>query len=178
MREPEGIETPLPGKSSERSWSKRREPDIRNVEAEGSSPFTSTRSPVQRAKVGSPRRSHSPTCLCVSLIGHMRSKWGPYRDLIRLLFFHHMSDPNEPRRDEPMMTMSLPSGLRTAVPGSPVIVRPTTTGGLRPVASVTRPEVRAWSEWPPRPMRAPSRAPSRPPAGRARRARRPRPAPR
>ena len=45
MREPEGIETPRPGQSSERPWSKRREPDIRNVEAEGSSPFTSTRSP-------------------------------------------------------------------------------------------------------------------------------------
>ena len=42
MREPEGIETPLPGKSSERPWSKHREPDIRNVEAEGSNPFTST----------------------------------------------------------------------------------------------------------------------------------------
>ena len=26
MREPEGIETQLPGKSSERPWSKRREP--------------------------------------------------------------------------------------------------------------------------------------------------------
>ena len=48
MREPEGIETPPPGKSSERTWSKRREPYIRNVEAEGSSPFTSTKRPVQR----------------------------------------------------------------------------------------------------------------------------------
>ena len=55
MREPEGIATLLPGKSSERTWSKHREPDIRNVEAEGSSPFTSTKSPGQRAKVGSPR---------------------------------------------------------------------------------------------------------------------------
>ncbi len=42
MREPEGIETPLPGKSSERSWSKDREPDIRIVEVGGSSPLTST----------------------------------------------------------------------------------------------------------------------------------------
>ena len=42
MREPEGIETPLPGKSSERPWSKHREPDIRNVEAVGSNPITST----------------------------------------------------------------------------------------------------------------------------------------
>ena len=43
MREPEGVETPPPGKSSERPWSKHREPDIRNAEGEGSSPFTSTR---------------------------------------------------------------------------------------------------------------------------------------
>ena len=50
-----GIETPPPGKSSERPWSKRREPDIRNVEAEGSSPFTSTKGPGQRPKVGAPR---------------------------------------------------------------------------------------------------------------------------
>jgi hypothetical protein len=42
VREPEGIEMPLPGKSSERSWSESREPYVRNVEAEGSSPFTST----------------------------------------------------------------------------------------------------------------------------------------
>lgn len=42
MREPEGIETPPPGKSSERPWSKDRESYIRNVEAEGSNPFTST----------------------------------------------------------------------------------------------------------------------------------------
>ena len=31
MREPEGIETPPPGKSSERTWSKHREPHFRNV---------------------------------------------------------------------------------------------------------------------------------------------------
>ena len=42
MREPEGIETLPPGKSSERTWSNYRETDIRNVEAEGSNPFTST----------------------------------------------------------------------------------------------------------------------------------------
>ena len=42
MREPEGIEMPPPGKSSERPWSKHREPDIRNVEAVGSNPITST----------------------------------------------------------------------------------------------------------------------------------------
>ena len=32
VREPEGIETPPPGESSERPWSKHREPDIRNVQ--------------------------------------------------------------------------------------------------------------------------------------------------
>ena len=42
MREPEGIATPRPGISSERPWSKHREPHIRNAEAEGSNPFTST----------------------------------------------------------------------------------------------------------------------------------------
>jgi hypothetical protein len=45
VREPEGIETPLPGTSSERTWSKGREPDIRNVEVGGSSPLTSTKTP-------------------------------------------------------------------------------------------------------------------------------------
>ena len=55
MREPEGIATPPPGNSSERAWSKRREPDIRNVEAEGSNPFTSTKeSPGHRTEGGSP----------------------------------------------------------------------------------------------------------------------------
>ncbi len=55
MRESEGIETPQPGMSSESTWSKHREPDIRNVEAEGSSPFTSTKeSPGQRTEGGSP----------------------------------------------------------------------------------------------------------------------------
>ena len=43
MREPEGITMPLPGKSLERAWSKHREPHFRNVEAEGSSNFTSTK---------------------------------------------------------------------------------------------------------------------------------------
>ena len=43
MREPEGIETPPPGKFSERPWSKHREPDIRIVEVGGSSPLTSTK---------------------------------------------------------------------------------------------------------------------------------------
>jgi hypothetical protein len=70
VRGPEGIETPPPGKSSERPWSKHREPEIRNVEAEGSSPFTSTKGPGQTTEVGSPevqilRRVF--TCLYVSL---------------------------------------------------------------------------------------------------------------
>ena len=42
MREPAGTATPPPAISSERAWSKRREPHFRNVEAEGSNPFTST----------------------------------------------------------------------------------------------------------------------------------------
>ena len=42
MREPEGISTPPPAKSSESTWSKHREPDIRIVEVGGSSPLTST----------------------------------------------------------------------------------------------------------------------------------------
>ena len=50
MREPEGIETPPPGKSSERTWSKRREPYIRNVEAVGSNPITSTKVQVNGLK--------------------------------------------------------------------------------------------------------------------------------
>ena len=58
MREPEGIETPLPGKSSERSWSKHREPDIRNVEAEGSSPFTSTKRPRSEGLKWDPPEFH------------------------------------------------------------------------------------------------------------------------
>ena len=53
MREPEGIETPLPGRSSERAWSKRREPYIRNVEAVGSNPITSTKAQVNGLNVGS-----------------------------------------------------------------------------------------------------------------------------
>jgi hypothetical protein len=58
VREPEGIETPLSGTSSERGWSKHREPDIRNVEAEGSSPFTSTKVGAQRCAV--PARCFHP----------------------------------------------------------------------------------------------------------------------
>ena len=50
MREPEGLEMPPPGKSSERPWSKHREPDIRNAEAEGSNPFTSTKAQFRGPK--------------------------------------------------------------------------------------------------------------------------------
>ena len=55
MRGPEGIATPLPAISSESAWSKHREPDVRNVEAEGSSPFTSTKMPRSEGQVGSPK---------------------------------------------------------------------------------------------------------------------------
>jgi hypothetical protein len=68
VREPEGIETPLPGKSSERPWSKGREPDIRNVEAVGSNPITSTDgSPGQRADGGIPIETRSRKRAGVSL---------------------------------------------------------------------------------------------------------------
>ena len=50
MRESEGIETLPPGTSSERTWSKHREPDIRNVEAVGSNPITSTKAQVRGPK--------------------------------------------------------------------------------------------------------------------------------
>ena len=72
MREPEGIETPPPGESSERPWSKHREPDIRNVEAEGSSPFTSTKGPVQKAKVESPKVTSFVDVSLRDFIGHIR----------------------------------------------------------------------------------------------------------
>ena len=50
--DPEGIEAHLPGKSSESPWSKRREPDIRNVEAVGSNPITSTKAQFRGPKLG------------------------------------------------------------------------------------------------------------------------------
>ena len=56
MREPEGIATPLPAISSGRPWSKHREPDVRNAEAEGSNPFTST-GPKSLVRGGVPTRS-------------------------------------------------------------------------------------------------------------------------
>ena len=42
MRSGEGTEKLLPGSSCQRPWSGWRDPYIRNVEAEGSNPFTST----------------------------------------------------------------------------------------------------------------------------------------
>ena len=74
-RGPEGIETPPPGKSSERPRSKRREPDLRNVEAEGSSPFTSTKGPGQRVKVGTPRRSQSTVERYVFVVELENASW-------------------------------------------------------------------------------------------------------
>ena len=50
---------------------------IRNVEAEGSSPFTSTKGPGQRPKVGSPRKSDSPARLYVSLRVTPHANSGP-----------------------------------------------------------------------------------------------------
>ncbi len=51
MRDPEGIAALLTAMSSERPWSEGRNRYIRNVEAEGSSPFTSTKGPGQLAAV-------------------------------------------------------------------------------------------------------------------------------
>jgi hypothetical protein len=60
VREPEGIATPPPGMPSQRTWSKPREPDIRNVEAVGSNPITSTKAQVNGPKVDSPSRQMAP----------------------------------------------------------------------------------------------------------------------
>ena len=65
MREPEGIETSPPGDSSVRAWSKRREPDIRNVEAVGYSYESVPANPPQtlcgpwRLDIG---QGYSPRC--------------------------------------------------------------------------------------------------------------------
>jgi hypothetical protein len=42
MREPEGIESPRLGRSQKTPWSKSPDLNIRNVEAVGSNPITST----------------------------------------------------------------------------------------------------------------------------------------
>jgi hypothetical protein len=56
MREPEGDPSLLPASSFERPWSERRDPYFRNVEAEGSNPFTST-GPKSLVRGGFPTRS-------------------------------------------------------------------------------------------------------------------------
>jgi hypothetical protein len=54
MREPERDLSLLPASSFERPWSERRDPYVRNVEAVGSNPITSTEIPVHRVESGSP----------------------------------------------------------------------------------------------------------------------------
>ena len=55
MRGAEGRSAVGPGRSSNRAWSEGPKNYIRNVEAEGSSPFTSTKSPGQRLESGIPQ---------------------------------------------------------------------------------------------------------------------------
>ena len=54
MWRPEGIESLRPGQHWKTPWSKGRELHIRNVEAVGSNPITSTESPGQRPESGIP----------------------------------------------------------------------------------------------------------------------------
>jgi len=61
VKEGEGTRMALPGSCSERTWSGSMKNYVRNVEAEGSSPFTSTRSPVQRPSGGPPHTRRSRT---------------------------------------------------------------------------------------------------------------------
>ena len=82
MRDPEGIETHLPGKSSESPWSKHREPDIRNVEAVGSNPITSTKGPGQRPESGVPKIYGLRYVTLRDLIGERNSESAPCGDLI------------------------------------------------------------------------------------------------
>ena len=79
MREPEGIATPLPGTSSEGPWSRLHEPHFRNVEAEGSSPFTSTKRPGQRGQGGIPQKIR---LFDVSLRVFIERVWSPGTDEI------------------------------------------------------------------------------------------------
>ena len=67
MREPEGIETALPGRSSERPWSKHREPDIRNVEAVVRIPSPPPGKAQVKGLKWDPEESPSVTCLGVEL---------------------------------------------------------------------------------------------------------------
>jgi hypothetical protein len=59
VREAEGTIVTGPGRSSGSTWSKRPRNYIRNVEAVGSNPITSTKGPSQKAEVGSPEISES-----------------------------------------------------------------------------------------------------------------------
>ena len=80
VRAPEGIETPPPGNSSERPWSKHREPDIRIVEVGGSSLLTSTvlnHGMAVLKRLIDPytvRRTRAASCLGQSLSGRPGSR--------------------------------------------------------------------------------------------------------
>jgi hypothetical protein len=66
----EGAVVPLPATLSETPWSEGSKNYIRNVEAEASSPFTSTKeSPGQRTEGGIPRKDTRPEKGCRDLIG-------------------------------------------------------------------------------------------------------------
>jgi hypothetical protein len=85
VRSDEGIGKSLPGISFERPWSGQRDPYIRNVEAVGSNPITSTdESPVTGLKVGSPKvtyfagieasfRSGCANIMCANVAGWNRA---------------------------------------------------------------------------------------------------------
>ena len=56
MKEREGAARSLPGSSPQSTWSKHRKTHFRNVEAEGSNPFTSTKKvQVNGLRVESPK---------------------------------------------------------------------------------------------------------------------------
>ena len=59
VRVGEGIKASSPGHPCEGPWSGRRDPYIRNVEAVGSNPITSTKSPGQRLESGNSGSSTS-----------------------------------------------------------------------------------------------------------------------
>jgi hypothetical protein len=85
VRLSEGTKKSRPGSPRESSWSKRRNPYIRNVEAVGSNPITSTdESPVTGLKVGSPKvtyfagieasfRSGCANIMCANVAGWNRA---------------------------------------------------------------------------------------------------------
>ena len=67
MRGVEGIAAVRPGRSSDSTWSEGSKNYIRNVEAVGSNPITSTKSPGHRTEGGSPRKDTLPSFWSVSL---------------------------------------------------------------------------------------------------------------